>query len=86
MPHFDFDEQEATAIADFLFSVSKDGHGSAAYEFKKDDASQGQQLLMSLGCAACHQVADGRKLTTPPAAPYEGPELLTVSAANLDFI
>lgn len=57
MPHFSFSKPEATAIAAYLFSESKQVERRVVTK-KKPDSSKGRQLLLTTGCLACHQLGD----------------------------
>lgn len=79
MPNFGFNEEEAGSIADFLLSVSKEGHEVSGGSLKEKDVANGKRLLHSLGCAACHRLPEGFRKRSPLAAPFEGPDLTNVS-------
>ena len=68
MPNFSLKEDEAVAIASFLWSVSKDDGAKwteqhpAPAGFRSDDknlAAQGKTLVESIGCKGCHGFAEG---------------------------
>ena len=72
MPNFSFKEDEAVAIAAFLWSASKEegekwleGHSAPAgfREGDKDLAAKGKNLVESIGCRGCHGFADGEVTT-----------------------
>lgn len=77
MPSFQFSEEEASQVADFLRSVSKPPEEDSIVAAKKDDRSKGTALLHSLGCAACHRTTESNRVSVP-AAPWEAPELTSV--------
>ena len=79
MPNFDLSPVEAENVAEFLLSVSKAAHEESEIKFKDDDVSAGTKLLNSLGCVACHQLPGNKENIQPPAAPYDGPELVNVA-------
>ena len=56
MPGFGLSAEEASSVADFLLSVSKDAHKESEIKFKEGDVDAGARLLHSLGCVACHQL------------------------------
>jgi mono/diheme cytochrome c family protein len=68
MPNFAFKEDEAVAIASYLWSNSKQesekwlADHSAAAGFREGDPSliaQGKELTETIGCKGCHGFADG---------------------------
>ncbi|MEZ6121991.1 MAG: c-type cytochrome [Planctomycetaceae bacterium] len=79
MPSFDLTPVEAENVAEFLLSVSQDAHEESEIKFKADDVTSGRKLLTSLGCVACHQLPGPGQTAEPLAAPYDGPELVTVA-------
>ena len=79
MPHFGLSSAEASSVADFLLSVSKDAHKESEIKFKEGDVNAGAKLLHSLGCVACHQLPGGQNGVESLAAPYDGPELVNVA-------
>jgi cbb3-type cytochrome oxidase cytochrome c subunit len=78
MPNFGLSKTEASCVAAFLLSVSKDAQKQNDIKLKKDDSAAGTKLLNSLGCAACHRLPDGPEGAVPLAEPYEGPDLVKV--------
>ena len=68
MPNFAFKEDEAVAIASYIWSISKQesdkwraDHPSPA-GVRQDDANliaQGKELTETIGCKGCHGFADG---------------------------
>ncbi|MBI2360757.1 MAG: c-type cytochrome, partial [Deltaproteobacteria bacterium] len=73
MPNFGFKEDEAVAIAAFLWSVSKEegekwlaAHPSPGgyREGDKDLIAKGEKLTASIGCKGCHGFAEG-EFSTP---------------------
>jgi mono/diheme cytochrome c family protein len=73
MPNFDLNQEDATAIAAYLWSVSKEegdqwtqGHPLPA-GFRESDANQagrGKKLVETIGCKGCHGFAEG-EFSTP---------------------
>jgi mono/diheme cytochrome c family protein len=73
MPNFELKQEDATAIAAYLWSVAKEegdqwvkGHPLPA-GFREGDANQaerGKKLVESIGCKGCHGFAEG-EFTTP---------------------
>lgn len=72
MPNFSLKEDEAVAIAAFLWSASKEegekwlaGHPQPAglRDGDKEQAARGKNLAESLGCRGCHGFADGEAST-----------------------
>ena len=81
MPAFGFSEPEAKDIAAFLIDASE-GSGTGinqAEKFKSGDVDAGQKLLLTTGCAACHAMSQLPPGFEPHAAPYQGPDLSTLS-------
>lgn len=76
MPDFGLHESEATAVAAFLHSVSRSTSVETDVTAKDDDVAAGRGLLLSLGCAACHRVADAGPAVA--AEPWDAPELVTL--------
>jgi mono/diheme cytochrome c family protein len=73
MPNFDLKQDEAVAIASFLWSLSKEESDQWTQEhplpagFREGDANQaarGKKLVETIGCKGCHGFADG-EFTTP---------------------
>jgi len=73
MPNFDLKEEDAIAIASYIWSQSKEPGEkwtqehplSAAYrEGDRDAAAKGKKLVETIGCKGCHGFADG-EFTTP---------------------
>ncbi|MBI2987075.1 MAG: c-type cytochrome [Deltaproteobacteria bacterium] len=72
MPNFSFKEDEATAIAAYLWSASKEegdkwleGHPAPAgfREGDKEMAAKGKNLAEAVGCKGCHGLAEGEAST-----------------------
>jgi mono/diheme cytochrome c family protein len=72
MPNFDLKENDATSIAAFLWSVSKEEGDQWLQEhpapagLKEGDAAlaaKGKALVESIGCKGCHGFADGEAAT-----------------------
>jgi len=73
MPNFDLNPDDATAIAAFLWSVSKEEGDQWTQEhplpaaFRESDANQvgrGKKLAETIGCKGCHGFAEG-EFSTP---------------------
>jgi mono/diheme cytochrome c family protein/predicted nucleic acid-binding Zn-ribbon protein len=73
MPNFDLKENDATAIAAFLWSVSKEESDKWTQEhplpadYREGDANaiaRGKQLTETIGCKGCHGFAEGEFTTT----------------------
>ncbi|HEY2990278.1 MAG TPA: c-type cytochrome [Candidatus Binatia bacterium] len=73
MPNFDFKENDAVAIAAFLWSLSKEEGDkwlqehpmpAGVREGDKSLAPQGKALVESIGCKGCHGFAEGEFSTT----------------------
>jgi mono/diheme cytochrome c family protein len=73
MPNFDFKQDDAIAIAAFIWSVSKEEGDAWAQEhplpagFRDGDAGQsakGKKLVETIGCKGCHGFAEG-EFSTP---------------------
>ncbi len=75
MPSFEFTEEESTAIAAYLGSVAEKVELSALPEPKapKKDEPDGDELLKSVGCLACHTLGDVGQL-----GPFSGGDLTAV--------
>ena len=56
MPHFDFTTQQAEQIAAFVWSRSEKPRSDKRLKSKDGDVAAGATLLLSTGCAACHQL------------------------------
>jgi mono/diheme cytochrome c family protein/peptidoglycan hydrolase CwlO-like protein len=89
MPNFDLKVDDATAIAAFLWSLSKDDADKWTQEhplpagFREGDADQiarGKQLTESVGCKGCHGFAEGEFTTTIGKAKDLVPNLKDVAA------
>lgn len=55
MPHFAISKSEAESIATYLFSQSKSIKRKSV-DKKKTNLAKGQELLLTTGCLACHQL------------------------------
>src|SRR5881628_420326 len=89
MPNFDFKEDEAIAIAAFLWSASKDegekwlqDHPlpTSLREGDKSLAAKGKDLVESIGCKGCHGFADGEFSTVVGKEKDLVPNLKDISA------
>ncbi len=89
MPNFDLKEDDATAIAAFLWSISKDEGDKWTQEhplpagYREGDANeiaQGKQLTETIGCKGCHGFAEGEFTTTIGKAKDLVPNLKDVAA------
>src|SRR6516225_4703245 len=89
MPNFAFREDEAVAIASYLWSVSKpEGEKwlqdnpmpSALREGDKTLIDQGKQLAETIGCKGCHGFADGEFSTVLGQAKDVVPNLQNIAA------
>lgn len=58
MPSFGFSKAEAESIATYLVSQSADAKLESLSKSKKEDRRQGEILLRSVGCLACHQMGE----------------------------
>ena len=89
MPNFDLKEPDATAIAAYLWSISKEDADKWSQEhplpngFREGDANQiarGKELTESIGCKGCHGFAEGEFTTTIGKAKDLVPNLKDVAA------
>jgi mono/diheme cytochrome c family protein len=89
MPNFDLKEDDATAIAAYLWSLSKEDADKWTQEhplpagFREGDANQiakGKQLTESVGCKGCHGFAEGEFTTTIGKAKDLVPNLKDVAS------
>jgi mono/diheme cytochrome c family protein len=64
MPNFQFSDYEATSIAAYLLSSSKDLDGDTP----KGDAAKGKQLVQSSGCVNCHNLKIDNSFKAPALA------------------
>lgn len=73
MPHFDFKQDEAVAVAAYLWSLSKEEGDQWLQEhplpagFREGDANEagrGKKLVETIGCKGCHGFAEG-EFSTP---------------------
>lgn len=71
MPHFGLSNDEAEALAAFVWTRSSRGLKEPLPQPRtKPDAARGRQLVQSLGCMSCHTVSDALKNehAAPPLA------------------
>jgi mono/diheme cytochrome c family protein/peptidoglycan hydrolase CwlO-like protein len=89
MPNFDLKEDDATAIAAYLWSLSKEDADKWIQEhplpagFREGDTDQiakGKQLTESVGCKGCHGFAEGEFTTTIGKAKDLVPNLKDVAS------
>jgi mono/diheme cytochrome c family protein len=89
MPNFDLKEDDATAIAAYLWSLSKEDADKWTQEhplpagFREGDANQiakGKQLTETIGCKGCHGFAEGEFTTTIGKAKDLVPNLKDVAS------
>ncbi|MDA1054294.1 MAG: c-type cytochrome [Planctomycetota bacterium] len=74
MPHFSLSKSESEAIAAYLFDQSKSIKRRPA-DKKKIDPAKGQQLLLTTGCLACHQLGGAGQSSL-----FSGGDLTTIAA------
>ncbi|MFM8475299.1 MAG: c-type cytochrome, partial [Planctomycetaceae bacterium] len=76
MPHFNFTPAETADAIAFLRTVAKEAAQPpelpAVPAFKPGDASAGEKLLLTTGCAACHAINQD---VTASVGPWGGPDL-----------
>jgi mono/diheme cytochrome c family protein len=89
MPNFELKEGDATAIAAFLWSISKeDGEKwnqehplpAGYHEGDADQIARGKKLTETVGCKGCHGFAEGEFTTTIGKAKDLVPNLKDVAA------
>jgi len=74
MPHFDLSDDDVQAVAEYLLSESKPRAKAKELPVKGSVAS-GRNLVLTLGCTACHQIGElGR------ADVMGGPDLTNIAA------
>lgn len=74
MPHFDLSSDDIEAVAEYLLSESKP-RTKATNLPVKGSAASGKNLVLTLGCTACHQIGE-----LGSADVMGGPELTNIAA------
>ncbi|MEZ6039452.1 MAG: PA14 domain-containing protein [Planctomycetaceae bacterium] len=83
MPHFALSQKQAEQIAAFLFSVAQKPRSEKPLKIKENDVQRGDELLLSTGCIACHELPRRLVASEMPAtrdATYSGPSFDGIEA------
>ena len=75
MPEFGFTAAESRSVAAALLGGSRPAETRGRPEFGEEDIDRGEELLLSTGCAACHQLTDDK-----PDSRLVGGSLMAVGA------
>ncbi len=74
MPYFELSEADAHALTDFLLDTDAAELDLEERNSDQQEIAAGQRLFSSVGCVACHTVADKK-----PRTPFDGPRLTRVA-------